>query len=162
MVHYVLKEGTLLYHGTINDFDMNIINIPCWFSKFKDQAINHVMYKHFGHTGGFLLTYRLLRDIVLYDISKDGDIRLDINKYGNYRLANKFYYKEYGDEFEGYINIPEQGEIMLIRRGNLEPINKIHIDLNRHVEYCNIDGENWRMVPKKEKKKSIFTCCFGK
>ena len=42
MVKTILKAGTVLYHGTIHDFDIDQINMPCWFSKYKDQAINHV------------------------------------------------------------------------------------------------------------------------
>ena len=158
MVKTILKAGTVLYHGTIHDFDIDQINMPCWFSKYKDQAINHVQYKHYGYQSGFLLTYRLKDDTVLYDISNDGDIRMDINSNGNYEIAHKFYYKHYGDEFAGYINIPEQGEIMLVRRSYITPLNKIHIDLGQKVHYCNIDGQNWRMKVKNEKK--VTKCCI--
>ena len=153
MSKYILEEGTILYHGTIHDFEMNDINMPCWFSKFKEQAINHVRYKHYGHPNGFLLTYRIKNPITLYDISNDGDIRMEINAYGNYSIANKFYTKQYGDEYSGYINLPEQGEIMIIRRLFLEPLNKINIELNKEVIYCNIDGQNWRMREKNKKKR---------
>ena len=147
----LLLEGTTIYHGTIHDFDMNQINMPCWFSLYRDQAINHVRYKHFGNKNGFLLSYRIKNSVKLYDISKDGDIRMDINANGNYDVAYKFFCKQYGDEFGGYINLPEQGEIMIIRNMYIEPLNKIHIDLNRRVEYCNIDGKNWRMKEKQKK-----------
>ena len=156
MSQYILESGTILYHGTINDFEMTDITMPCWFSKYKDQAINHVRYKHFGESNGFLLSYRVKYPIILYDISNDGDIRMEINTKGNYVVAHKFYCKLYGDEFMGYINLPEQGEIMLISDLFLHPINKIHIDLNQRVEYCNIDGKNWRMKIKGEDNNIIY------
>lgn len=162
MSQYILKEGTILYHGTINDFEMNNINTPCWFSKFKDQAINHVRYKHFGNPNGFLLSYRVKLPLILYDISNDGDIRMEINAKGNHVVAHKFYCKLYGDEFDGYINLPEQGEIMLINKQFLEPINRINIDLDKQVKYCNIDGINWRMELKGERtkiKSNEKKCC---
>ena len=153
---YILEKGTILYHGTIHDFEMKEITMPCWFSKYKDQAINHVCYKHFGKPNGFLLSYRLNKDTTVYDISNNGDIRMEINAYGNYRVANRFYYKEYGDEFDGYINLPEQGEIMLVSRNCIDPLQKLNIDLDRKVKYCNIDGKNWRMTKKKKKKYCII------
>ena len=120
-----LKKGTTLYHGTIHDFPMDEIIIPCWFSKYKEQAINHVCYKHYGTPSGFLLSYILDEPISVYDISKDGDIRMEINANGNYRVANRFYYKEYGDIYDGYINLPEQGEVMLVRKMELLKDEKI-------------------------------------
>jgi hypothetical protein len=153
MSQIILEPGTIIYHGTIHDFDMNNITMPCWFSKYKEQAINHVRYKHFGEPNGFLLSYRIKHPTILYDISKDDDIRMDINVRGNYEVSHRFYYKQYGDEFAGYINLPDHGEIMLIRRFYIEPLNKINIELNKRIDDCNIDGQNWRMIGEKEEKK---------
>lgn len=161
MSRFILDSDTILYHGTIHDFEMGDINTPCWFSKYKDQAINHVRYKHYGNPNGFLLSYRVKFPLILYDISNDGDIRMDINANGNHVVAHKFYCKLYGDEFDGYINLPEQGEIMLITKQFLQPLNRINIDLNKKVQYCNIDGTNWRMKIKGKENNIVYKNMSG-
>ena len=138
-----IKKNTILYHGTKNEFDMNNIKTPCWFSTIKEQSINHLCYRHYSENG-LILTYKLKNDIRLIDISNDGDIRIFINANGNYKLAEKIKNKEFGN-INGYCNFPEQAEIMLTSKKNLEPIKKEYIKLNHKVKYKRINKNNWRM-----------------
>ena len=72
--HY-LQKNTYLYHGTIYDFSPNNIKTPCWLSIKKDQAHNHISYKHYGNKNGKILVYKVkenIKSIKLIDISENG------------------------------------------------------------------------------------------
>tara|TARA_B100001123_G_C15174169_1_gene972652 strand:- start:565 stop:1047 length:483 start_codon:yes stop_codon:yes gene_type:complete len=140
----IIKKGTILYHGTIHDFEPDEMKTPGWFSTLKEQAHNHVCYKYYGYNHGRLLLYRLKQDISVIDLSRCGSSRLFVNAYGNYALADNIKKER---RYEGYINFPEQSEVMIIDANNLEFIEEEKIKLNKKVVYIEIANKNvWRMM----------------
>ena len=123
----IIKKGTLLYHGTIYNFEPTEINTPCWFSTIKEQAILHVCYKHYNNPNGMLMIYRLNQDINVVDLTLSGNERLFVNAYGNYALADNI--KSEGI-YQGYINFPEQSEIMLVNNGLYDFVKQIWDGVN--------------------------------
>ena len=138
----IIKKGTLLYHGTIYNFEPTEINTPCWFSTIKEQAILHVCYKHYNNPNGMLMIYRLNQDINAVDLTLSGNERLFVNAYGNYALADNI--KSEGI-YQGYINFPEQSEIMLVNNGLFDFVKQNAICLHKKVKYLQVDND-WRMV----------------
>tara|TARA_Y100000591_G_C21599254_1_gene577189 strand:- start:108 stop:590 length:483 start_codon:yes stop_codon:yes gene_type:complete len=145
--HIKLKKGTKLYHGTICDYNMSDIRTPCWLSILKDQAVNHVNYRHHG-CNGYLLTYKLNRDINIVNISGDGNVRLYVNAHGNHALANKMKEGEFGN-IDGYINYDDQAEVMITKNDILDGISKEPIELYHKVRYKKIYLDKWRMEKSK-------------
>ena len=81
----------------------------------------------------------------LIDISNDGDCRLFINANGNYALANSIKNGFYGNDIFGYINYPEQAEVMICKPNIISFVSSEKVDLNTKVEYKRISNINWRM-----------------
>ena len=153
MANKIIKKDSILFHGSSNNFPPKDIKSPFWLSKYKDQAINHVCYKYKNINYGYLYTYKITKNLVLIDITKDGDSRLIINAKGNYYLANKIK-DENNKDIDGYINLPEQGEIMLIDNINILSIKKETFKIDKDISYKNTNTNNWRMVDKNR------TCCI--
>ena len=142
--HY-LKKNTYLYHGTIYDFDPKDIKTPCWLSLEKNQAHNHISYRHYGNKDGNILVYKVIdniNSIKLIDISENGDIRMYVNGNGNYKLAKNIKKNKYGNDILGYINYPEQAEIMLCNNNCIEYVRTDKVDLLHKVQYKRIDLKN--------------------
>ena len=142
----VIRKGTLIYHGTAHGFEPDEIKSPAWFSTLPEQAHNHVCYKYYGFSRGRLLCYRIKEDIIVLDLSICGDSRLYVNAFGNYALANNI--KKEG-RYQGYINFPEQSEVMLVDSSKIEFVNEKAISLNKKVVYIETKNQNvWRMLEK--------------
>ena len=140
----VIRKGTLIYHGTVHDFEPDELKSPAWFSTLSEQAHNHVCYKYFGFSGGRLLCYRVKEDIIVLDLSICGDSRLYVNAFGNYALANNI--KREG-RYQGYINFPEQSEVMIVDSSKIEFVYEKAISLNKKVVYIETKNQNiWRML----------------
>ena len=161
--YHNLKKNTYLYHGTVYDFDPKDIRTPCWLSLEKNQAHNHISYRHYGNKNGKILIYKVtdkIDSIKLIDISDNGDIRMYVNGNGNYKLAKRIKKGKYGQDILGYVNYPEQAEIMLCNNYCIEFIRSEKVDLSNKVQYKRVDlkkKESWRMtVDKKNKNK----CCL--
>jgi len=137
-----IKKGTLIYHGTIHNFDPKDIRVPSWFSTLENQAYFHVCYRHYLHENGRLLTYCLNKDVNVIDLAKSGDNRMFVNAYGNYAFANNIMKNT---EYDGYLNFPDQAEIMLSKCECLDFIKETKIVLNKRVKYVNLKN-NWRMM----------------
>tara|TARA_B100000214_G_C23903092_1_gene597461 strand:- start:300 stop:782 length:483 start_codon:yes stop_codon:yes gene_type:complete len=152
-----LKPNTIIYHGTVHDFDPTELKFPAWFSFDLEQAHNHIAYKYDKNTKGKIHHYTTNMHINLIDISDDGDFHLYINEKGNKALADEIANGIYGDVM-GYVNYPEQNEIMLCRMiNNKQNIINYHktmaVKLLHKVSYRRY-GNDWRM--KKNKKTN---CC---
>jgi len=57
----ILKKGTILYHGTAQDFEDNDISGPAWFSTNRDVALKFAQ----RHGGNIVKTYKLNKNITL-------------------------------------------------------------------------------------------------
>ena len=155
MITYQLKKNTVLYHGTVSDFEPNELKLPSWLSFDKEQSHNHICYKYFGNSNGKILKYITNNIIKLIDLSKDGNSRLYVNAYGNYSFAENIKNGEYGDDIHGYINYPEQAEVMICQPYLLNYLKSEKVSLNNKVEYKRITKVDWRM--KKDKNFSFCT-----
>ena len=62
-----------------------------------------------------------------------------VNANGNYKLANKIKKGKYGKDIIGYINYPEQAEIMLCNNNCIEYIKTEKVDLLHKVKYKRIN-----------------------
>jgi len=163
-----LPIDTILYHGTIFNFDPDEIRTPCWFSTKESEAINHICYKHYGHPNGKLITYKVIEEIELIDISDNGDVRMYINAYGNHSLAKNIKLNKLKNifshlpeqssagrdslstdnkELDGYINYPEQSEVMMVNINKLKYCTNRHVDLNHRVIFkrVHINRREWKM-----------------
>ena len=98
-----------------------------------------------------------MKDLILNDIFDDGDSRLTINASCNYHLADLIKNGDYGN-IDGYINLPEQGEIMLIDKSNICCINKDIFNIRKNISYKKIN-ENWRMINNETIVKNKVRCC---
>jgi len=147
----LLKKDTILYHGTVYNFEPTQIKTPCWFSTIKSEAINHICYRHRGNTNGKILKYKVTKDIELLDISKNGELRLYMNSNGNYKLA-KYIAKGKWNNKNGYINYPDQAEVMLVALSHILYIDTEYVDLSHRVIYKRV-GFDWRM------KNDTKSCC---
>ena len=144
----LIKRGTFLFHGTIYSFDGKQIRGISWFSLEREQAINHICYRHYKNPNGRILTYVVKHDINLIDLSKQGELRIFANANGNHALANLLLNSSEYSRYEGYINFPEQAEVMIINVGCLDFVADVHVTLNRLVKYVQVENNNWRMVTK--------------
>ena len=156
-----LQPNTIIYHGTIHDFEPNDLKFPAWFSFDLEQAHNHIAYKYDKNSEGKILQYKTNIFINLIDISDDGDFHLYINEKGNKALANDIANGIYGDVM-GYVNYPEQNEIMLcnIMHNNQNIVNyqkTSSVKLFHTVSYRRY-GNDWRM---KENKKQKHCCVIS-
>ena len=84
----------------------------------------------------------------MIDLSKQGDLRIFANANGNHALANLLLNSSEYSRYEGYINFPEQAEVMIINVGCLDFVADVHVTLNRLVKYVQVENNNWRMVTK--------------
>ena len=141
-----IKKGTFLFHGTIYTFDGKQIRGVSWFSLEREQAINHICYRHYKNPNGRILTYVVKHDINLIDLSKQGDLRIFANANGNHALANLLLNSSDYSKYEGYINFSEQAEVMIINVGCLNFVADVRVTLNRLVKYVQVENSNWRMV----------------
>lgn len=153
MIIKTINKNSIFYHGSTTNFKPENIITPVWLSKYKNQAINHVSYKYKNTSKGYLYTYKNIKNLKLIDISKDGDSRLIINSKGNYYLANKIK-NDCNDDIDGYINLQEQGEIMLINNSNIVNVKKETFDVIKNIKYSKTNNNNWRMINKKN------SCCI--
>ena len=71
MITYNLNKDTILYHGTICDFEPNDLKLPTWLSIDRDQAHNHICYKYFGQSNGKILTFMTKNKIYCHFIKID-------------------------------------------------------------------------------------------
>ena len=150
-----LEKGMIIYHSTIHDFDPSDIKTPCWFSIIEEQSHLHLCFKHYGHSGGRLLKYKLRENVKVLDLSCDGYLRMFVNANGSYKLAELM---KKSDMYGGYKNYKDQAEIMLVNNDVLEFIGVKDIDLNKQVEYVE-KTEGWRMV-EESNNTSVISCCF--
>ena len=142
----ILPKGLIVYHSTIHDFRPQDINTPCWFSILEEQSHLHLCFKHYGHSCGRLITYKLKQDVKVLDLSHDGYLRMFVNANGNHKLAHLM---KTSDMYGGYRNYREQAEVMLVNTDSLEFVGEKDIDLNKQVEYVE-KPEGWRMIDRSE------------
>ena len=92
----------------------------------------------------------------MIDISNDGDFHLFVNEHGNKKLADYIQKGVYGDDIHGYINFPEQKEIMICKyTGNIDYFGEESVELVHKVYYKRL-GKDWKMEKEKKKK----ACCI--
>ena len=76
-----------------------------------------------------------------------------VNEHGNKKLKFNLQKGVYGDDIHGYINFPEQKEIMICKfTGNIDYFGEKYVELVHKVYYKRL-GKNWKM--KKRNKKLV-------
>lgn len=146
-------ELDIIYHGTLNNFSPSEINSPSWFSIEEDQSVKWIYYKYkknncVGIKTGYLHKFKFIKTPNLLDINNDinNNYRLEINAYGNNMFSDRIMKGEYGD-YDGYINLEDQAEIMLCNPSKfLKIIETTKIEIEKVYELSYQKTPNgWRL-----------------
>jgi hypothetical protein len=126
---YLIPKGTILYHGTAEDFPAMDIQTPAWFSTSRSVAENFQGW-HGGEEGNFrILEYQVTKPIRLPRIDGGDDLERLEDMFG---LRSQYGTEEILDSLPesglpGWIiphNYPDGDDILLADDYSITPINE--------------------------------------
>lgn len=124
---FLLKKGTILYHGTSQQFPASDISTPAWFTTSESVA-DHFKDWHGGEEASRVLVYKVIKPIRLPQIDGKEDLDKLFHMFG---AGGEFYGAEDMVDFISdsglpgwYIphNYPDGDDILLVDSGNLEAL----------------------------------------
>jgi hypothetical protein len=124
---FLLKKGTILYHGTSQQFPASDISTPAWFTTSESVA-DHFKDWHGGEEAPRVLVYKVIKPIRLPQIDGKEDLDKLFHMFG---AGGEFYGAEDMVDFISdsglpgwYIphNYPDGDDILLVDSGNLEAL----------------------------------------
>ena len=146
-----LDIGNEIYHGTLNNFDPKDINEPSWFTIEEEQSIKWIFYKYNklnkSDNIGYIHKFEFIKIPNLINLDIETNLRLEINAYGNHKFSQKIKNGDFGN-YDGYINLEDQAEIMLIEPLKFIKIvssKNINVLMNKSLKYTKTKF-GWRLI----------------